>query len=607
MHSNKILVESYKNTALKIENGLVIQTGSGHTKGVSELKVVHPGRNSTIAYAAGRASGKISPTDGLKILNEIKKLQIRDTKSAFYGCFRWYREEENVYDTNAAFFTLEPLVVSLMRISDILSNGEKEAIIDMLKISAEWFLKECQNPILFYTNKIISDGAMLGAIGIFTGNESITEKSRAFYKKWLSYTENRGYGWGENMSLGYNSVILRAFSIILDVVDDEAIIERFKKQEKFILDIFRFHNGHEFVPTIRSYNVSGEPDPWSIAYNLAGVRGFGYLDSIRSPIKGNADSIGRLVVDTMLFKDRVYASDEEYKEKALENTVDVPRISSVRIMDDKKAYSWLGKSGGIGSINEFPVIDGSYQHKGWGLGWQCFPVSYIVYGHGVSFLRFYVDDGKRIRCHPHKNKHDTYLDPALFSETGYPEVRTVCYQSGQSLVAIRSMRGLGNKAAEISDSMDFPVFDGEIIERTVNGRKWFIARYESACIFISPLLGNPVEGFGTGKDDRGRLFKTIAIAARASWENEIFGIRQVLYKGKNKLHYDSRISCGWFIHYHDGFLEEPDIDNWLEDIELSESSMPDGEIPRMPEWNIHKINLEINGKVVLDVSHDPYK
>jgi len=604
---NTELAKKYNEVELPLDDNLILQTGSGHTEGVCDLNQVHPGRNSAVLYTAGRLSGRIGSKAGISILREIRKLQVRDTESAFYGCFRWYREESRVYDTNAAFFTLEPLVVCMLRATDVITDEEKNIIIDMLEVSSKWFSDECGNPILFYTNKIISDGAMLGAIGSLTGNKEIIEKARGFYEKWLDYTEKRGYGWGENMSLGYNSVILRAFSIILATVSDDSLADRFKRQEKFILDIFRFHNGHEFVPTIRSYNVAGDPSPWSIAYNLAGVRGFGYLDSEKSPVNKDVDSIGRLVVDAMIFKSRLYATDGEYMEKGLSNQVFIPRVSNVRIMDEKKAYSWIGSSGGIGSINEFPVIDGSYQHKGWGLGWQCFPVNAVVYGHGVSFLRFYVDDGKRVRCHPHKNKHDTYLDPALFSESGYPEVRTTCFQNGPSLVAIRSMAGLGNKAREISDRMDFPGFDGTVFEKEVFGRKWFVICYNTASIFITSLLGNPVEGYGTGVDYRGRTYKTVSMAAETLHEADMLGIKQTLYKDKNKMHHDSRISCGWFMHYHDDKLDEDEIVNWLNRIELLEDSLPDGEIPRMPEWNIHRINVKISEKSVLDIEHDPYE
>ena len=593
------------------DEGLVRQNGPGHTAEVSKLEAVHPGRTTTLVYAAGRFTGNIDCKEGVLILREVQKLQVTEPNDRLYGCFRWYREETKPNDTNAAFFTLEPLVVIRLLHPGILDESEKDIIDRMLHVSAGWFTRECSNPILYYTNKIISDGAMLAAIGRITNDMAAYGLAIDFFGKWLDYTENRGYGWGENLSLGYNSVILRAFNIIMKALDTESdarMIERFRIQEKNILDIFRFYNGHEFVPTIRSYNIKGNPRPWSLVYNLAGVRGFGFLDGNQETFgSGIGDAVFRLTADYMIYGSRLYLDEDDYVSKNMENPLKVPRSGVFSIMDERKAYAWLGKNGGIGSIDEFPVIDGSYQYKRWGLGWQSFPVSVIVYDNQVSFLRFYVDDGTLIRCHPHKDKHTAFLDPALFKESFYPEVRTSCRQSGQTLVVFRNLNGLRNYAEHISDSFDVQNFVGRWVRYSVNDRIWLALLFDRACLLVSTLLGNPAAVDKPVRDERNNVIPTAVMSLEIIEEGNDIRLVQNIYKGAGRVLTDDRLSAGWLFHYIDEPLSEAEVFDYIRRIKVNERCEPDGEIPRMPEWNVHHVDINIDNESLIAVRYDPYK
>ena len=98
----------------------------------------------------------------------------------------------------------------------------------------------------------------------------------------------------------------------------------------------------------------------------------------------------------------------------------------------------------------------------------------IVCDKQVSFLRYTVDDGVRLRHHPHNDKHTAYQDPALFSEHYYPEVKTECVQNENILVAVRSMEKLRNKLSSICDSLIVQRFDGRVDGMDIDRRQWVI-------------------------------------------------------------------------------------------------------------------------------------
>ncbi|MBN2853449.1 MAG: hypothetical protein JXQ23_12005 [Clostridia bacterium] len=586
-----------------IEDGLVLKAGHGHTIETAHLSKFHAGRDTASAFVLGKVTGSISQGEGLKMLDAISQLQITDSESDMYGAFRWYLEETRPNDTNAAFFTLAPLAIIKLFYPECLSESEAYLIDNMLNHSFHWFSKECKNAILFYTNKIVNDGALLTAISKFTGNDDHKKQSRDFLNKWLNYTEKRGFGWGENLSITYNTVTLQGFAIIKKALDenyeDNSIKLRFEKIENEILDIFRFNNGYEFVPAIRSYNVDGFTQVPSYIYNIAQVEGFGVLDGFGVACNiQHPDYLSNLIIAVLLFDERLYLDKEDYVNKKYSNVMKTPRTRITRIMDDKTAYSWIGKNGGLGSINRFPVIEGSYQHKTWGLGWQSFPVNIAVYQKQVSFLRFYVDDGKRIRCHPHKDKRISYLDPALFSENYYPEVMTACKQKDNTLITIRKMAKLRNKVKSISDSLDIQRFDGKVLEFNIQNRHWVVLSYENASICVTSLLGFKAD------EDYSRSSHNMNIEIKA--EKDDIRLIQWLYNGELTTLYDDIICTGWVIHFIDYGNTADELASYLQHITVSDIFYPDYEVPRLYQWNLHDIKVKKDNELLTEFIFDPY-
>lgn len=501
-----------------------------------------------------------------------------------------------------------------------MSELEKAVIDDLLRSSYNWFSEECEHPILWYTNKIVSDGALLTSIGSITSDNKCKKQARIFLKKWLDYTEDRGFGWGENISVVYNAVTIQAITIIKKALEDTPeyiqIRERFDKVEEGLLDIFRFHNGYEFVLTIRSYNVQGEVRIPSFIYNIAGVKGYGILDGYYSMDKYDDNSLYNLSIIFLLYEGRLYIDKDDYISKGYSNNQTVPRVKVTQIMDDKYSYSWIGKNGRLGSINQFPVIDGSYQHKTWGLGWQCCPVNIIVYDSQVSFLRFNVDDGDTVRYHPHKDKHATYLGPALFKENYYPDVRTACKQVDNTLITIRSINKLRNKAKLITDSLDVQRFRGDIYEFEINDRQYIILSYKNTNICVTPLIGIAANKYdeelksytvnnrkAAAKTDLDTLAELHIEVERKSDDVRLI---QTMYKGALKTLFDERISTGWVIHFIDKPMSEQALEDYLSSMEVIDNCHPDYEILRTYHWYVHDVKVRYNNKDLVEFTYDPY-
>ena len=223
------------------------------------------------------------------------------------------------------------------------------------------------------------------------------------------------------------------------------------------------------------------------------------------------------------------------------------------------------------------------------------------------FLRFYVDDGERIRCHPHKDKHSAFLDPSLFSESYYPEVKTACRQNGQTLVVFRSINNLRNKVSHIKDSYDVPGFTGECKTFFAKERKWIALFYDKAVIFASALLGNSAAGEKTFIDEKGNKNPTTLSEIDLVEDDDGLRLVQTMYSGELKTLYNNRLSAGWLFHYIDRYMTNEEAENFINGLSVDEACIPDGEIPRMPEWNVHVVSVNNKGEKILDVRYDPYK
>ncbi|NQX58352.1 hypothetical protein [Paenibacillus qinlingensis] len=576
----------YENNGVILEDGMVRYNKPGHTREIAHLGYCHEGRQTAHYYTFGMLLGHLDEQEGLAILQSIALLQRTDKSDSHYGGFRWYREEKHVNDTNAAFFILRPLVMLNMCHPDVIPDSHRVIIHEMLHHAGEWFRKECEDPILYYPNKIVSDGALLLAISYLLNNPYYLEEGIRFFERWEEYTTRRGWGWGENISLVYLSVILNALQIAIKVLvgQQHPLEQQLRVRIQNIYQFLRFQDGEEFVPTIRSYNFSGETKRDDMIWTLAGL------------VEVDALQAEKLTMNHML---SLLLFEEELTElTGGSNLQPKPRIWEEPIFDKSTAYYWVGTSSRLGSINRFPVIPGSYQWQDWGLGWQSFPVSFSVTGEGVSFLRWYVDLGDEVRTHPGESYRTSYLAPALFKETFFPDIQTRSAQFEHCLLTVRSMTNLNHCVSEIADEWIIHHYAGAIEEivTTVESRHWLLLRYAQTTIAITALNG-------ITSNDTERQVMTVEIVH----ESNRVKLRQVLHTDQSGFVRHTRLESGWAVLCLDHITNSNGIQAYLEEVRVEDHSFADGEVPRTKFTEIRQIGLILPGMAKVQLHIDPHE
>ncbi|RAP73747.1 hypothetical protein [Paenibacillus montanisoli] len=562
----------------RLEEGLVNIGKPGHTLEGSKVKEAHDGRAAAGYYAFGTAVGRLTESQGLQILQSLAELQITDKTSPHYGAFRWYREETRVHDSNAAFFILLPLVVLRTFLEEQVPASHQQMMDRMFEHSAAWFEHELKEPIFYYSNKIVSDGAILLAISKLRSLPQQLQASLAFFERWLDYTERRGWGWGENISLIYIQVTMNALQLanVSLSAENDRLKERIGTVMNGLIDYVRFHDGYEFVPTIRSYQVAGEVHPSSFMWTLAGVQ------TAQSTTEW--DYLSYLLFEEELAKENEGA------------TLKVPRSRVERIMDSSYAHTWIGTTGRMGSVNRFPVVAGSYQWPTWGLAWQSYPVSLAVEGHQVSYLRWYAHDGEQVRTHPAAYEK-AYLGPALFKEAWYPDTQLRSMQHNQALLVVRSMSRLHNEASELADEWVVNRWTGERCTFAgADGREWTILRYPNSAVLVTPLLG-----IAYGHSSRH------APVLQPIMDGDTLRLRQVLYAGDKQLLQQPRLETGWAIYYADGISSQDEATALAARLRLVESSYKDGEVPRDTYTELRSSRLYRDEEQLAELIIDPHK
>jgi len=465
--------------------------GAGHTRAVSKLPQTRGGRDTAAWYAVGRVLDLFDEAKGEAMLAAIETLQEKDESSRFYGCCRWYAEETFINDSNGAFFVLMSPVALLLTAPQTVPAREREMILRMLRRAGVWFEHETVHGPIHYSNKILADGGMTLAIARLTENDALYAAGVRFFTRFLAYTREEGWGWGENISLGYNAVILTMLRMASRALkeEDAALRDGIEGLIRDQLTMFRFFDGHELTPTIRSYNYRGldlRPGP---VYNLARVPGCGM------------ERVGVGISDAstlcLLFDDDLYRSDDELtpEERA---PLPAPRTRITHVFHENEAYSWIGHGGALGTMNNFPAFPDCYQHKTWGLGWQSMPVNAVVYGACTSYLRWVVEASDGVRIHP---KH-AFLSPALFAENDpYPATRTRCEQRENAALVFRMMEGVDNDAASITDEWYIPALGAASVQIEQVG-EWTCAVWPHGAVLLCPLVGGKI---GEIRDDDGAI------------------------------------------------------------------------------------------------------
>ncbi len=443
----------------------------GHTQ--ETLDVGHPasGRETAVYMILARCTGELSAAQGEGILDALLTLVVTDPDEETFGCMRWFQEETQVWDTNAAFFTLMPFLVLEAVFPHALSEGEWDRVRELCRRTAPWFEREASEAHWYYPNKVVSDVAVLWGVGCFLKEPYLCKRAGIFAEDWIEYTRHQGWGWGENLSLGYIPVILVAVRFLIRSGSGETWIPDLIGLERELLEIAHFCDGKECVPSIRSYNFSGADRAGDVLQWVIG----------NPSVPEDVFAKGRELPWKTFLLYLLYSDREAIWTHSVPP---VPRSKQIRVFNGYDAVSWVGTGIRLGTCSRFPVMPGHYQHETWGLGWQSFPVSALIEGYGVGRLQWRTETGGSVNTHPTTGPNGIYRNYRIFGQNDCAEPVTFSHQEGPLAVVVRSVKhAVLEDGPEVSDEWWFP--DG--CGTWEQSGAWWVLRSDRVALAVQPL------------------------------------------------------------------------------------------------------------------------
>jgi hypothetical protein len=587
------LEKSETNLAAKYDPAcaLVWREGPGHSPETRTLARVHDGRT-TAEWVALRCLLYGANPGERPVLEALLRLQVITPGSPRFGCSRWYGEETQVHDTNAAFFICRLLVVRWLLEPDPAAPALGPLLRPYFERSAVWFARECGEPSLYYPNKIISDGCLCLALAHILDDQALLATAQAFLARWCMYTEKRGWGWGENLSVGYTGVILDAFWLALHFLPHGDLRHRLLVLQDELLANLAFHAPEQPVPAIRTYNFAGDTRCRGGVYSVLEL---GTAEPDVAPAW-----LGALLL-------RMSGADvlERIARLRVAPISATPRRREQRIFDDTVATSYVEGAARLGTVNRFPVMPGCNQHLTWGLGWQSMPASFAVAGRNYGFLQWATRLAAGVRrAHPAAGFQGGYAAPALFAEKGLPETLTLCRQQDRAAVVVRSVMHLANVAEQIVDQWRIPAFGGQChvagqevrSPQNAGSTEWVLLVYPEATVAIRPLLRLAV-----GAD------APVAAPLEVTWEEGALLLRQVLWQGPAQRLDQERTESGWVTVILPGVATAAEAARLLAEYRVEENWLADGELPRQSWQRIRRVHVHGPGATHLRVEVDPWR
>ena len=399
--------------------GLWMRSGTGHTRAMQGHAVVHDGRVAAGKLVAAGLDGVLDRLPTGRVLEALERMQV--TTGPRRGCFRWYWEETEAKDTNAAFFIGLPLIVLRQQWGDSLPRHDRDCLDRMLTLLRKWFDSETAAAATRYPNKHLGDLVCAWLLAEQAGEAPADLVARM--QEAASAWHDDGWGWGEHMSDVYGHVCLDELAILLLASrrlppDLRISYERLRDQLLAIDD--GFAPGPR-VPAIRSYALTRPPRPKA------------YRDLVRpwrpdDPAAGNSFQPLRGLANDLGWHSAAPPAAAPATE------MDVPCFGGAR------ARAIIDGPLRVGALSRYPLMDGIDQRT-WGLSWQSFPVAAWHESGAWCFLQWAATEHGVTRMHPAENWSAAYLFNALSEEVDPPPVgSTFSVRHGRAFIVLRSMR-----------------------------------------------------------------------------------------------------------------------------------------------------------------------
>lgn len=412
--------------------GLWQKPGPGHVASTKKLKIVHAGPDAAGKLLAAVRLNVLHEIDSEKVLRALRDLQWKKKDDYCFGCMKWYSEENDIGDSNAAFFIGMKLIILRIRYYERLTPVGQQLLDEILPGLNVWFRNTIRNAEIYYPNKYLGDlvckWLLMELLGKSEEDDFVIDMMYKAAHDW----QNHHWGWGEHLSDGYSNVCLGELSVLLLMSKQlpEDLRRVYQDLTNELLDIEDAFGDAPRVPTLRSYAFL-EPKPHK-----------NFRDSI-APENEVLYSSGMIDLGPILHECGWHEAMPPRKKQ--------PRNIHIPCYGGNMANAHMEDDIRLGSMSHFPIMP-SADHPTWGLSWQCFPA---VMSRGMTdwgFLQWETLEGGKLRAHPANGGPFAHI-PKTLSDAIMPPVtgETFSLQRGSDVLIFRIMRCIPQSLEMITD------------------------------------------------------------------------------------------------------------------------------------------------------------
>ncbi len=446
--------------------GLWFKTGPGHTVETKNLKILHPGPDAASRLLEAARRNALGEIDSERVLRSLYGMQWKKTDD-FYGCMKWYLEEDNVCDGNAGFFTGLSLIILRICFYEHLNPGSRKVLDDILAGLNVWFRNALQYAEFYYPNKYLGDLACKWLLLEILGNSPEDDFLPDQMREAASYYQKHHWGWGEHLSDGYCTVCLNELSLLLLLSKQlpEDLRRSYQQLTDELLEIEDIFAGGPRVPALRSYAFTAPEEHEFFRDSVT-------ADKPEETVFYNMPDLGPLLYEWGWH-------DVMPPRKKTQRDIRIPCFAG------SMATARVEKDIRLGVMSRFPLMP-TAEHAAWGLSWQCFPVAISRGKTDWGFLQWETQEGGRLHAHPANGGPNAHIPKAL-SDMMSPPVfgQTFALQRGPDALILRVMREIPQSWESITDRFRLLSMTADVEELNMAGWHQILLNYPERVVSVS--------------------------------------------------------------------------------------------------------------------------